>query len=236
MRLITKVTAGVLLGIGVPLILLAVVLLADPKATDKEEGALALCIFGIPPTALGSWLVLGGRRRSEQQEHDRLQSIFFKILKQGDGRITALGFAMETGLTGAMAKAYLDERAEEFTANFDVDEEGNMSYRFNLGGISLPHSGSKVQPRASLQQQQWVGGQSIASQGNFDVILEAVPGVHKIAAIKLVREFTGLGLKGAKDLVEGAPMPLVTGVSETIAQQCKKQLESIGATVMVIEN
>ncbi|MBD2036272.1 ribosomal protein L7/L12 [Leptolyngbya sp. FACHB-321] len=112
-----------------------------------------------------------------------------------------------------------------------------MSYRFNLGSVSLPNSGSKVQPRASLlQQQQLVVGQSIAAQGNFDVILEAVPGVHKIAAIKLVRELTGLGLKEAKDLVEAAPMPLVTGVSGTIAQQCKKQLEAIGATVMVIEN
>ncbi|WP_242036669.1 bL12 family ribosomal protein [Leptolyngbya sp. FACHB-321] len=239
MRLITKIAAGVLLGIGVPIVLWAVTDIANPRVTDKDrEGAVAaLCFFGIPPSALGGWLVFGGRRRSEQQEHDRLQSTFFKLLKQGDGRITALGFAMETGLTGAMAKAYLDERAEEFTANFDVDEEGNMSYRFNLGSVSLPNSGSKVQPRASLlQQQQLVVGQSIAAQGNFDVILEAVPGVHKIAAIKLVRELTGLGLKEAKDLVEAAPMPLVTGVSGTIAQQCKKQLEAIGATVMVIEN
>jgi large subunit ribosomal protein L7/L12 len=60
--------------------------------------------------------------------------------------------------------------------------------------------------------------------------------VHKIAAIKIVRELTGLGLKEAKDLVEAAPTPLTTGVSAAIAQQCKKQLEAIGATVMVIEN
>jgi ribosomal protein L7/L12 len=234
MRLITKIAAGVLLGIGVPITLLAVTDVANPKSIDREGSVAALCFFGIPPIALGSWLLFDGQRRSKQEEYDRLQSTFFKLLKQGDGRITALGFAMETGLTGAIAKAYLDERAEEFTANFDVDEEGNMSYRFNLEGVSLPNRGSKVQPRLS-QQQRLVMGQSIAAYGNFDVILEAVPGVHKIAAIKIVRELTGLGLKEAKDLVEAAPTPLTTGVSEAIAQQCKKQLEAIGALVMIIE-
>jgi hypothetical protein len=169
MRLITKITAGVLLGIGVPLILLMVPDVANPKSTTKEGSVAILCLFGIPPTALGSWLVLGGRRKSKQEEHDRLQFTFFKLLKQGNGRITALGFAMETGLTGAMAKAYLDERAEEFTANFDVDDEGNMSYRFNLGSVSLStSSANNPQQRMSLpQKQQLVVGQSIAAYGNF---------------------------------------------------------------------
>ncbi|MBW4579423.1 MAG: ribosomal protein L7/L12 [Tildeniella nuda ZEHNDER 1965/U140] len=108
-----------------------------------------------------------------------------------------------------------------------------MFYCFNLGSASLPgSSASKVQP----QKQRLVVGQPIAAYGHFDVILEAVPGVHKIAAIKIVREITGLGLKEAKDLVEAAPTPLTTGVSEAIAQQYKRQLEAIGATVMVIEN
>jgi len=239
MGLITKIMAGVLLGIGLPVTVFTVSALNNPEATDTRKVWLTLYALGLTPIAVSQQLISEEQRRSrkQQEEHDRLQSTFFKLLKQGNGRITALGFAMETGLTGAMAKAYLDERAEEFTANFDVDEEGNMSYRFNLGGISLPHSVGKVQPRASLfQQQQLVVGQPLAAQGNFDVILEAVPGVHKIAAIKLVRELTGLGLKEAKDLVEAAPMPLATGVSKTIAQQCKKQLEAIGAMVMVIEN
>lgn len=236
MKFITKITAGVLLGIGLPIVLLAATDIANPKATNKEGAIAALCLFGLAPSALGGWLVLGGRRRSEQEEHDRLQTTFFKLLKQGNGRITALSFAMETGLTGALAKAYLDERASEFSANFDVDDEGNMFYRFNLAGVSLPGSVSKTQQKANLPQQRLVVGQSIANQGNFDVILEAVPGVHKIAAIKIVRELTRLGLKDAKELVEAVPTPLMVGVSEAIAQQCKKQLEAIGAAVMVIEN
>ena len=240
MGLITKIMAGVLLGIGLPVTVFTVSALNNPEATDTRKIWLTLYALGLTPIAISQHLISEEQRRSrkQQEEHNRLQSTFFKLLKQGDGRITALGFAMETGLTGAMAKAYLDERAEEFTANFDVDEEGNMSYRFNLGGISSSESSaSNLQQRMSLpQKQRLVAGQPIAAHGNFDVILEAVPGVHKIAAIKLVRELTGLGLKEAKELVEAAPMPLTTGVSAAIAQQCKKQLEAIGATVMVIEN
>ncbi|WP_146141127.1 ribosomal protein L7/L12 [Stenomitos frigidus] len=237
MKLITKIMAGMLLGIGVPIALWAVTDIVNPRSTDRDGAVAALCFFGIPPSALGGWMIFGGRRRSRREEHDRLQASFFNLLKQGNGRITALGFAMETGLAGELAKAYLDERAREFDANFDVDDEGNMFYRFNLEGVSLPGSGSKAHPRARLpQKQRLVVGQPIASQGHFDVILEAVPGVHRIAAIKLVREFTGLGLKDAKELLEAVPTPLMVGVNESIAQQCKKQLETIGATVMVIEN
>lgn len=227
MRLITKIAAGVLLGIGMPIVLWAVTDIANPKATDKEGAVAALCFFGVPPSALGGWLILGGRRRSEQQEHDRLQATFFKLLKQGDGRITPLSFAMETGLTGEMSKAYLDERAKEFSANFDVDDEGNMFYRFNLGGAS--ESRSNAQPKTKRV----IPGQPIAAYGNFDVMLEAVPDVHKIAAMKVVRELTGLGYKDVKDLIEAAPTPLTTSVSEAVAQQCKEQLEAIGAIVSI---
>jgi ribosomal protein L7/L12 len=238
MKLITKLAAGVLLGLGVPIVLGMTVTLADQKSADDKGGAaVALCVFGLAPSALGGWLIVGARRKDQQAMSDRLQTAFFHLLKQGNGRITALGFAMETGLTGAMAKSYLDERASEFGANFDVDDDGNMFYRFNLEGVSLPGKVGKAQSRANLPpKQRLVVGQSIAAHGNFDVILEAVPGVHRIATIKIVRKLTGLGLKEAKELVEATPTPLLVGVNEAIAQQSKKQLEAIGATVMVIEN
>ena len=155
MRLITKITAGVLLGIGVPITFFTVGALNNPEATDTRRDWLTLYALGLTPIAISQQLISEDQRRSrkQQEEHDRLQSTFFKLLKQGNGRITPLGFAMETGLTGAMAKAYLDERAEEFTANFDVDDEGNMSYRFNLGGVSLSESSANnLQQRMSLPQ------------------------------------------------------------------------------------
>lgn len=65
---------------------------------------------------------------------------------------------------------------------------------------------------------------------SFDVILKAA-GDKKIQVIKVVRELTGLGLKEAKDLVDGAPKPVKTGVSKEEAEKMKAKLEAEGATV-----
>ncbi len=64
----------------------------------------------------------------------------------------------------------------------------------------------------------------------FDVILTGA-GANKLAVIKVVREITGLGLKDAKDLVEGAPKPIKEGASKDEAEAVKKQLEEAGAAV-----
>ncbi len=66
----------------------------------------------------------------------------------------------------------------------------------------------------------------------FDVILKVV-GDKKIQVIKEVRALTALGLKEAKDLVEGAPKPVKTEITKDEAEQAKKQLESAGATVEI---
>jgi large subunit ribosomal protein L7/L12 len=66
----------------------------------------------------------------------------------------------------------------------------------------------------------------------FDVVL-ASPGGQKIQVIKVVRAVTGLGLKEAKDLVDGAPNPVKEGVPQEEADQIKAQLEEAGATVEV---
>jgi large subunit ribosomal protein L7/L12 len=66
----------------------------------------------------------------------------------------------------------------------------------------------------------------------FDVIL-ASAGAQKINVIKVVRELTGLGLKEAKDLVEGAPKPVKTGVTKEESETMKKKLTDVGATVEV---
>jgi large subunit ribosomal protein L7/L12 len=66
----------------------------------------------------------------------------------------------------------------------------------------------------------------------FDVILSAV-GAQKIQVIKIVRELTGLGLKEAKDLVDGAPKPVKEKIAKNEAADMKKRLEEVGATVDV---
>ncbi|MCV7452150.1 50S ribosomal protein L7/L12 [Micrococcus luteus] len=64
----------------------------------------------------------------------------------------------------------------------------------------------------------------------FDVVLEAA-GDKKIGVIKEVRAITSLGLKEAKDLVDGAPKPILEGVNKETAEKAKEQLEGAGATV-----
>ncbi|MBD1225615.1 50S ribosomal protein L7/L12 [Acinetobacter seifertii] len=76
------------------------------------------------------------------------------------------------------------------------------------------------------------GGAAAAAeeQSEFNVELTSF-GANKVAVIKAVREATGLGLKEAKDLVEGAPQVLKEGVSKEEGEELKKKLEEAGATV-----
>lgn len=74
------------------------------------------------------------------------------------------------------------------------------------------------------------GGAAAAEQTEFDVVLKAAGG-NKIAVIKAVREITGLGLKEAKALVDGAPKALKEGVSKEDAEAMKAELEEAGAEV-----
>jgi len=76
------------------------------------------------------------------------------------------------------------------------------------------------------------GAAAVEEKTAFDVIL-ASAGAQKINVIKVVRELTGLGLKEAKDLVEGAPKPVKTGVAKEEAETMKKKLTEAGATVEV---
>lgn len=75
-------------------------------------------------------------------------------------------------------------------------------------------------------------GTAAEEQTEFDVVLTSF-GDNKVAVIKVVRAISGLGLKEAKDLVEGAPSPIKEGATKDEADDVKKQLEEAGATVEV---
>jgi large subunit ribosomal protein L7/L12 len=100
----------------------------------------------------------------------------------------------------------------------------------------------KIEPAAGAVIQQGGGGGSgpaaapekAAEPTEFNVILDAVADpAKKITVIKVVREITGLGLKEAKDLVEGAPKPVKEGVDKPTSEKLKKQLEDNGAKVSI---
>jgi large subunit ribosomal protein L7/L12 len=76
------------------------------------------------------------------------------------------------------------------------------------------------------------GAAPAEEQTEFNVVLTAV-GANKINVIKAVREVTSLGLKEAKDLVDGAPKPIKEGVSKDEAENIKKKFTDVGATVEV---
>jgi large subunit ribosomal protein L7/L12 len=75
------------------------------------------------------------------------------------------------------------------------------------------------------------GAAAVEEQTSFSVVLESLPADKKIAVIKVVREITNLGLKEAKDLVEGAPKPVKEGVAKDEAAKIKASLEATGAKV-----
>ena len=76
------------------------------------------------------------------------------------------------------------------------------------------------------------GAAAAEEQTEFTVVL-AEAGANKVSVIKAVRELTGLGLKEAKDLVDGAPKPVKEGVAKADAEAAKKKLEEAGAKVEV---
>ena len=76
------------------------------------------------------------------------------------------------------------------------------------------------------------GAAAVEEKTSFDVILKEAGG-QKLAIVKLVKDLTGLGLKEAKDLVDGAPKEVKTGVTKDEADSLKKQLEEAGAVVEV---
>lgn len=91
-----------------------------------------------------------------------------------------------------------------------------------------------IEPAAAAAPVMVAGGGAEVEEEktSFDVILKAA-GASKLAVVKLVKELTGLGLKEAKELVDGAPKPLKEGVAKDEAEDLRKRLEEAGAEVEV---
>jgi hypothetical protein len=105
MRLISKIVAGTLLTIGVPVLVLTSLEITNVKTppSDREDSIVAMVILGWVPTAIGGAMVWSARRRDRQQERDRLRNIFYELLKEGNGEVTTMQFAMASGLNGKEA-------------------------------------------------------------------------------------------------------------------------------------
>ena len=133
----------------------------------------------------------------------------------------------------------------EETAKVEVSEEMDkfISYIENLTVLELSKMVKALEDRLGVTAAAPVavaaapaaagdGGGAAEEKTEFDVILAGI-GQNKIAVIKEVRSITGLGLKDAKDLVEGAPKPVKEGIPKDQANEIKEKLEAAGATVEV---
>ena len=89
---------------------------------------------------------------------------------------------------------------------------------------------SAMAPVAAAASTPVVGDAATEEKSEFDLVLVEV-GSNKIPVIKEVRTITGLGLKEAKDLVEGAPQPIKKDVAKVEAEEMKKSLEAVGAKI-----
>jgi Co/Zn/Cd efflux system component len=134
MRLATKLVAGTLLSLGCYLTALGSwkLLSAETLPQDKAEVALAVAVFGLPVTGGGFWLMRREHRQWQRQQQARLRQIFFHLLEMNQGHISPIRFAIAAGLNGKAATAYLDGWAKEFSANYNISDEGNITYYFEL--------------------------------------------------------------------------------------------------------
>ncbi len=122
------------------------------------------------------------------------------------------------------------EQVVDFLSNMPVMQMAELVKELEdkWGVSAAPVAVAGVGPAAAADG----GGAAAEEKTEFDVILAAAGG-KKIQVIKAVREITGLGLKEAKELVEGAPKAVKEGISKDESDEVKKKLEEAGATVEV---
>jgi large subunit ribosomal protein L7/L12 len=124
-----------------------------------------------------------------------------------------------------ITKEQIIEAIKNMTVLELVELINAVKEEFGVSDMPVVAAGAVAAPGAAA-------GAAAEEKTEFDVILKS-PGSKKIQVIKVVREITGLGLKEAKELVDGAPKPVKEGVSKEEAEEIKKKLEEAGAEVEI---
>lgn len=134
MKLLIRLVASALIGLGGVFLLVAVLVPFDRSESPEErtEIILGCLLIGVPTTTAGGWLLWKQARTAEKQTRDRLYAVFFRILRENEGYINVMQFSMAAHISGDAAKEFLDEQAKEYVADFEVDDQGAMFYRFPL--------------------------------------------------------------------------------------------------------
>lgn len=129
-----KLFAGILFSIGFIFLTVTVSSIITKNPTEKDRSAaLGGVILGVPAVAGGAWIVWGLRKKNEklQKTHDRqIETTFLELVKANQGNISTIDFAIATKLSLDESKQYLDQKARQLNANFNVSEDGGISYQF----------------------------------------------------------------------------------------------------------
>lgn len=209
------IVAGASFGIGLFFGLIAVLGITQPRATPEQQFASVGVglLGGVPSTALGSWLLIQSRDRRNQKERARLQKVFYQLLQENGGQLNVLRFSMEAGISGTDAKAYLDERAREFNAAYNISEEGKIFYYFDGDFNALPAATA------------------------YDVVLQSFPWQHRDRVLSLLQQNMRLERSVLKALLKQAksrPVAIATDVTEQRANSLKQKLEAAGAAILIV--
>ena len=135
MQAVKKFFIGLFLLMGLPIVMLAAIDLADPDETrDNKEGALAAMVFfGLPPVAVSAGLMFNlryGHQRQRQKANLLQEQSFLQLLQTQQGKISAADFALAAKIPLEEAKEYLDEKAQQLDADFEVSENRGIIYKF----------------------------------------------------------------------------------------------------------
>ncbi|OLT59607.1 hypothetical protein [Moorena bouillonii] len=133
MKRFKKLSAGLVLSLGILLLTVPVVVSTRREATSQDKvDALGSLIVGIPATFWGIWLAWRIYRQEQKEVFEHLQSTFYRLIQDENGRISVLKLAIAAKLPIAVAQDYLDHKARECDATFEVSEEGKIFYNFTL--------------------------------------------------------------------------------------------------------
>lgn len=129
-----KIFAGMLFAIGFMFLSVTVASYTTKNPTEKDKSAaLGGIIIGVPAMASGAWIVWGLRKKKEGlaiDQHRQIETTFLELIQANNGKVTAINFAIATKLSLDESKQYLDKKAAQLNANFDVNEDGGISYQF----------------------------------------------------------------------------------------------------------
>ncbi|MDZ8185709.1 MAG: hypothetical protein RMX96_12745 [Nostoc sp. ChiSLP02] len=140
MKAVKKFFALFLLVFGIPLSagMLWEVINPQTNPQDKEGAVAILALMSIPSTMIGGWLTWSLVQESKKEkallleaEQKRLQLVFLDLVESNSGTITILQMAKNADISTQKAKEYLDDKAKELNASFEVGVNGNILYRFS---------------------------------------------------------------------------------------------------------